>query len=251
MEPTLRILICDDEETAIRIISGAVEKLFLKVGVVVSLEAYTSAKKCVAYLRDNPVDLIFLDINMEEIDGIELCRQINANMKDRLPDVVFVSSKSDRVFDTFSVRPFGFIRKNNFVEDAGKVIGSYITHKFSPGKESDTLRIKNKNGITTIPVNDIEYVESIRSTQIVHAASGDVFVLRATMNEVEKRLKEADFIRVHKSFIVSCRKIVTFSRKEVALKSGAQVAVGRMYYKDAIREYLNFISENGNFDFNG
>ena len=250
MEPILKILICDDEETALQIISGAVERYFVKKGIAVSLKAYTSAKRCVAYLKDNPIDLIFLDINMEEIDGIEFGKQIKAHLKDHLPDVIFVSSKSDRVFDSFSVHPFGFIRKNKFMDDIKNVIDSYVKYKFSPEETPDVLKIKDKKGITTIPVNEIEYVESIRDTQIVHKTTNESFVLHTTMNEVEKRLKDATFIRAHRSFIVNCRKVVTFSRKEIVLKSGATVSVGRTHYKDAILKYLNFISENGNFDFN-
>ena len=61
MQKTFKICICDDEETALQIISGCVEKIFLKRGGGnISLKSFTSAKKCVSYLKSDPVDLVFL-----------------------------------------------------------------------------------------------------------------------------------------------------------------------------------------------
>ena len=85
--------------------------------------------------------------------------------------------------------------------------------------------------------------------QIVHKTANDTFVMHATMNEVEEKLKDAPFVRVHKSYFVNCRRIVSFSRSEVVLKSGEKIAVGRKLYKDTIQKYLNFISEHGDIDF--
>ena len=241
MQNPLRICICDDEETALQIISGCVENI--------SLKSFTSAKKCVSYLKNNPTDLVFLDINMPEVDGIVMAKQMIAYMQDRVPDFIFVSSNSNRVFDSFAVHPFGFIRKDKFLDDITSVLNRYIKFKLTASEASDVLKIKDKNGITTIYISDIEYIESLRNTQIIHRIEDDSYVLHTTMNEIEERLKESYFIRVHKSFIVNCKRIINFSRDEITLKSGQKIVVGRTCYKDAMQKYLNYIYEHGDIDF--
>lgn len=250
MQKTFKICICDDEETALQIISGCVEKIFLKRGGGnISLKSFKSAKKCVSYLKSNPVDLVFLDINMPEVDGIVMAKQMITYMQGRVPDFIFVSSNLNRVFDSFAVHPFGFVRKDKFLDDITGVLNRYIKIKLTATEAADVLKIKDKNGITTIAINDIEYIESLRNTQIIHRVENDSYILHTTMNEIEERLNGSYFIRVHKSFIINCKKVVNFSRDKVTLKSGQEIVVGRTCHKEAMQKYLNYIYEHGDIDF--
>lgn len=215
----------------------------------ISLKSFTSAKKCVSYLKSNPVDLVFLDINMPEVDGIVMAKQMITYMQGRVPDFIFVSSNLNRVFDSFAVHPFGFVRKDKFLDDITGVLNRYIKIKLTATEAADVLKIKDKNGITTIAINDIEYIESLRNTQIIHRVENDSYILHTTMNEIEERLNGSYFIRVHKSFIINCKKVVNFSRDKVTLKSGQEIVVGRTCHKEAMQKYLNYIYEHGDIDF--
>ena len=109
----LTIVICDDEEIAISIVSASVEALFTSRGIQTEIESFTSPGKCFEYIRKNDVNLLFLDIAMPEEDGIELGKQIMELKEEDCPEIVFVSSNQDRVFDSFAVHPYYTYKHGN------------------------------------------------------------------------------------------------------------------------------------------
>ena len=91
----------------------------------------------IAYSREGEAykyDLVFLDIDMPKYSGMDVAEEIRKKSADT--DIIFVSNREDRVFETFSVQPFGFIRKNCFTEDLNATLRQYIQKKARTGKFS-------------------------------------------------------------------------------------------------------------------
>ena len=120
--------VCDDEEIILDAVFDRVFTIFKRAGMIATGRKYRSSK---AFLEDvtrqtghDELNLAFLDIDMPELNGIELGRAI----KEKNPkiEIIFVSNRYEKVFDTFDIHPFGFVRKNNFSADIGKTLKAYI-----------------------------------------------------------------------------------------------------------------------------
>lgn len=245
MKNSVKIVICDDEATAISIVSASVEALLSSKGIRVSIEKFTSAKRCMAYLKANTADLIFLDIAMPEIDGIEFGRKILSVSQIQQPDIIFVSSNQDRVFDSFDIQPFGFVRKDSFMNDIAKVMNRYVEKRLTKQENKLKFEIRDAEGIKVLDSSSINYIESYRNTQTIHLTDGASIMMHATMDSVMEELKDYSFIRIHKGYIVGCQNIKQFGRNEIVLLSGERLPVGRVYYQKAMESYMTFIRQNG------
>lgn len=245
MKEILKVVICDDETTAAEIISASVEALLAGSGVAVRIAKFTSARECYQYVKRENVDLWFLDIAMPEADGIILAKKILKYKKERMPILIFVSSKQERVFDSFSVMPFGFVRKDHFMKDISEVMGRYVEQKLVQRESEICFEIHEAGEVTVLKAAQILFVESFRKTQTVHLKDAQPVALHSTMDQIYEKLKKYDFIRIYKSYIVNSRQIESFGRNEVLLTSGKRLPVGRAYCRDAMEQYMNFIRENG------
>lgn len=243
MNKQLKIAICDDEKNALSIISASVKNMLEERGVTVDIHTISSAKELWGKLQTESYDLLFLDINMPKIDGIALGKKI-INMPDA-PDIIFVSSKTDRVFETFEIRPFGFIRKDNFVKDISSVVNRYIQQRVLNSGKSSVLGVKDGNVFLMLNVDNIEYIECQRNIQILYFVAGDKKEIHSRLEILETQLGEYGFIRVHKGYLVNCRYIKRFAASTVVLHSGMFIPVGRSKKNEAMQKWMAYIRIHG------
>ncbi len=242
MNNPIRIVICDDEATAISIISASVEALLTSRGVAVEMNKFTSAEACIGFVRQHPVDLVFLDLSMPEMDGLEMARAIR-QIQD--PALVFVSSQQERVFDTFEVEPFGFVRKSSFMQDISSLLNRYLdtVNEKEPGRRF--LEINGINGVSLVEISEITYIESFRNKQVLHQADGSTRDMHTTMETLMAQLKPFGFLRIHKGYLVACAHIRHFGRTEVELTDQVRLPVGRTNYHEAMEGYMTYIRRSG------
>ena len=244
MSERLKIAVCDDETRAISVISASVESTFQDLGREVLIEKFLSPQALLERLQEYSFDLIFTDISMPGMDGIQLAGELKKQGKKSA--LIFVSSRTDRVFDTFAVQPFGFVRKSNFLEDIGEVIGRYVSAGEDKEDDGGYFYLKDQQGTIAIDVAHVTYVECIRNMQILHFDdSREEYRLYSRMGTLEEELKKYDFIRVHKGFLVSCRFIRRFESKAVILTTDDEIPVGRSHHHEAMDAYLDYISRSG------
>ena len=244
MSDNLKIAVCDDETRAISVISASVKSTFEDLGREVILEKFLTPRALLDRLAEHSFDLIFLDISMPEMDGIELAGEIKRFSRNSA--LIFVSSRTDRVFDTFAVQPFGFVRKSNFLEDIDEVITRYVNSAGKKEEDSSYLYLKDQQGTVAIDVSHVTYIECIRNMQILHFDdSQEEHKLYSRMGTLEEELKKYDFIRIHKGFLASCRFIRRFESKAVVLVTGEEIPVGRSHHHEAMDAYLDYVSRTG------
>ena len=239
----LNVAVCDDEKNALEIIASAVKKIFSSHDIDARTYTFPNGKSLLSSLENNSYDLVFLDINMANIDGVEVGRRI-FRLPNR-PDIVFVSSNTDRVFETFDVTPFGFVRKDKFLKDIVSVIERYVEQK---GKEQDSVlvfELKEKGSLVTIDVGRLKYIECLRNKQIFYIEGEEEKQIYSRMSVLEEKLIPLDFVRIHKGYLVNCRYIKRFDNNTVTLTSGEMLAVGRSKIDSSMEKYLEFIHKNG------
>lgn len=239
----LKIAICDDEPRAINIISASVESIFKELGEEISLETFLSPDELSARLRSRAFDLIFLDISMPKKDGIAVGKELL--QYGSTAELVFVSSRMDRMYDTFAVRPFGFVRKTHFLEDIDEVIRRFADHRNRKEDKRRMAQFKDGQGIVSIDVSKVTYIECVRNTQIFHFEdSKDEHRLYSRMETLEEELKSFGFIRIHKGYLASAKYIRRFDSKAVTLTTGEELPIGRSRQHAAMDEYLHLIGES-------
>ena len=242
MEGKLRVGIVDDEVAAVSLIKQGVTEVFEQHGVAVSPDTFFAPEELLQKMTTLSYDLVFLDISMPSMDGIRLGERIlSLGNGTRM---IYVSSQMDRMYDAFSVQPFGFVRKGNFHQDLEGVVERYL-QKCADTGHSELVAIQEKKGIASIDPSQLIYVESYKNYQMLYLASGDERKLYSRMEILTEKLMPYDFVRVHKGYLVNLGCISRLDSKSVKLKSGQELPVGRSY-QGALREtYLEYMGRTG------
>lgn len=243
MGEKLKIAVCDDEAKALTIISASVTHIFENIGIEVSLESFMGHLELLERVGKRAFDLIFLDISMPKMDGIKLGKAIQKSGS--TAEIVFISNRTDRMFETFSVEPFGFVRKNHFIEDLNEVIMRFV-EKHKVNQESDMVWFHDGHGTLAVDISRVKYIECIRNMQVLHF--GDEVAehkIYSRMETLAEELKKHGFIRIHKSYLVSGKFIKRFDSKVLILTTGEELPVGRSRLQEAKAEYLAYVSSIG------
>lgn len=228
----------DDDKDSIDIIAAALLEAFKKHNIVPSYKKYFSAASFLADYKDNPVDVLFCDIEMPQMDGIELCKKIP---QENAPTIIFISNREDKVFDSLSVHPFGFIRKKNFLKDISDVIDNFLETLKKKNKASIVLKTLNEKNVV-IEIEKIMYVESSRRHQYIHLNGvKEPLVTTASLQTLFDELRDYGFIQTHKAVIVNYIYIYAILVDTVKLKNGEEVYLSRRKAKEVKTKHLELL----------
>ena len=235
----IRIAMCDDEESALRIISSAVNSVFRQKGIQTETVGFLSAEKLLERLQEtgSAFDIVMLDIRMPQADGIRLAESIREKLGNDVR-IVFVSGEEARVFEAFSVNAFFFIRKSRLIDD----VTGFCNHYLAAEQKGIARRVVNfKQNGADIPLylSDLVYVESEgRKQKIYINGKRQPLELNTTMQEIEEQVAEGGFIRVHKGYLVNNAYISRISGESVMLKTGAEVPISRRKLKEVHEAHM-------------
>ena len=247
-----RILIVEDDPSIAENIQEILELLDF-----VNIDIANSANQCIKTIKKNRPDLVFMDIKLKgDKDGIELGEIIHQMFDVPL---VFVTSYSDPTIIERAKRinPAGFIVKPFNTNDIHAIVEIVLYNKRtkpaaeavavkavseSPFLVNDAVFIKADNAFERVSYDDIYYIEANGNMVTIFTKNRD-FHIRKSMKEIEDILPSTLFLRVQKSFIVHLGQIESFNTKEINLKQGSIVQVGRQYYNSFLAK-LNTITES-------
>lgn len=210
----LKAIAIDDEPMALEVIKGLTDKV-----TFVELAGYfTNAFEAMAFLQNNKVDLLLLDIKMPDISGIELIKS--------LPDppmVIFTTAHSEHAVEGFEVDAIDYLLKpfslTRFLKACNKAY-EYYAHKTNVNPENSALShvfIKSGYEQVRVELNNIHYAEA-SGNYVVFVLEDRKIASRLTMSEAEALLPEKLFIRVHRSYIVSIKHILKVDKKTIWVK---------------------------------
>jgi DNA-binding LytR/AlgR family response regulator len=230
----LKAIAIDDEPIALEVIKSLAEHV-----VFVEIDAcFTNSFKAIEHLQFHKIDLIFLDIKMPTISGIDFLRSIP-----NPPMVIFTTAYSEHAVQSFELDAIDYLLKPfslpRFLKACNKAHEQYELRKNS-GQPATGQSVFIKSGYEQVRVNltDILYAESVGNYVQFILADRSV-VSRLTMTEAEELLPAEDFIRIHRSFFISVRHISKTDRKTVWIGK-KQLSVGAAY----INELEKLITKN-------
>ncbi|GHB42064.1 LytR/AlgR family response regulator transcription factor [Mongoliitalea lutea] len=247
-----RILIVEDDVN----IAENIEEILELLGYG-NIDIANSANQAVKIIKRYKPDLVFMDIKLKgDKDGIEL-GEIVHQMVD-VP-IVFVTSYSDPTIIERAKRinPAGFIVKPFNTNDIHAIVEIVLYNKrMKPASESvvskaadespylvtDAVFIKSYNAFERVPYDNIYYVEA-NGNMVTIFTKAKNYTIRKSMKDMEDKLPPSMFLRVQKSFIVQLNQIESFNTRDITLKTGDVVQVGRQYYNSFLAK-LNTITES-------
>lgn len=219
----IKAIAIDDEPPALNVISSFCEKS----GEVNLLGKFSRPDEALTILKEESVDLVFLDINMPSVSGIELYKAFGRECM-----VIFTTAHSQYAVEGFNLdavdyllKPFTFDR---FIQAIQKVKERMELNKHRTEQGSELL-VPSGYSIVRIPFSDIVYIQAFDDyLKIFVSTSPHPVVTRMTMKNIVEKLPGRDFVRVHRSYIVSLRKINKAGSKSIFI-GGVEVPIGKMY----------------------
>lgn len=230
-----QIAICDDERKILSDMHVKIEKSFADTGIEAIYFCTDDSAKMMEALQNKVFDVLFLDIDMPHISGMDIAAYLTENKLQTI--LVFVTSQDALVYKTFAYRPFGFIRKTYFEEELREVV-ERIEKEFLDRKQE--LTIKKGQELIRIFIQDVVYIETEGNYLNIVTTNG-VMKTRETMTNMEKELCRKNFVRCHKGYLVNMAYIARIKNGEIMLQwceKNMLLPIGRSYEKDVRKKLI-------------
>lgn len=220
----MRIAVCDDERLFIDRIVENIEKRYKDLDTVI--HSFSSGEEFLKYYEKGAVnyDVIFLDIEMKQIDGIKTAEKIR-KIDDEIP-IVFLTSHNEFAAAGYEVSAFRFLTKPVQEDKLIEAIES-IKKQISNSKR---ILVHQKDTNILLKIKDIMYIEAHDKEINIHTSS-KCYIERRNLNDVEKELKEEGFFRTHRGYLINLSYVREFDTKEVILENNEKILISRLKYK--------------------
>jgi len=221
----MKAIALDDEPPALRLIerfSAGNEKLEL-------VKTYTQPGEAIKHLKKYPVDLIFIDIQINDKNGIDIYRKLEVK-----PLLIFTTAFAEYAVEGFNINAVDYLLKpytqERFNQAVDKAYEQYKNHipQETGGK---TLFVRSNYTLVKIPVADIWLIESFDDYITIYHDRDKQTETRMTLKSVIEQLPENDFIRVHRSYIVAIGKVERVRNKTIA-NENKKIPIGNKYEKE-------------------
>ena len=235
----LRCLVVDDDPLSVQIVLNCIKN----TPFLTAAGSFTNPIEAAEALRTAPVDLLFLDVEMPLLSGIELL-----GMLQHPPLVVLITSSKDYAVQAFEhavvdylVKPVSYAR---FLQASQKALGiaerrAAITDTIeAPDADADFTFVKVDNKLVRVGFDEVRHVEALGD--YVHIVTGQSkLIVYSTMKAVEEKFPSSRFVRVHRSFIVNFNRIQALEDNSVVVE-GKHIPVGQTYLREVMQRLNKF-----------
>lgn len=245
----IRCIAIDDEPLALT----QLENYIRKTPVLELVKSCMSAIDALSIISSESIDLIFIDINMPDFNGLDFVR----SLPDK-PMIVFTTAYAEYAVEGFKVdaldyllKPFGY---GDFMRAVNKASRQYeflaskknISHDKTSDGEDGFLFIKADYKIVRIKISDIAYIESQNEYIRIFSDNEKPLMTLLSLKMMEEKLPEAHFMRVHRSYIVNLDKVKEISRNRIIFNEKTYIPIGDNY-KEKFNSFLEkkFLGKNG------
>jgi len=227
----IKAIALDDEPPALKV----VESFCSRVDFIDLVKTYTNPEDALKHLAKFPVDLLFLDIKMPSVSGIQFRKKIPEDIM-----VIFTTAYSEYAVEGFNLnavdyllKPFTYERFLQAVNKAGDFYKFY--HHYEPAVHQ-YLFVRADYSLVKVFLSDVLYIEGLDDYLKIHLTDRKPLVARMTMKGMLEKLPEKEFVRVHRSFIVPLARIEKVRNKMIHIK-GIEIPIGSSYEKTFFENY--------------
>lgn len=227
-----KIAICDDSMVDRQYILNMVKRWALKKGYQIHTEMFTSAENFLfGYAEENDYDILLLDIEMGNMDGVTLAKQLRK--ENEMLQIVFITGYSDYIAEGYEVAALHYLLKPVKEEKLCQVLDRAIDKL---AKNEKVLTFETGGEMVRIPIYQIKYAEVTKNYVTIHATFD--FTIKMTLGELALRLDER-FYRVGRSIIVNLTLVSRITKKEVKLRDGTSLPLPRGAYDGINRAIID------------
>ncbi len=230
---TINCAIIDDEPLAAELLRSYTEKTpFLHL-----IGTYGSALEAMKELRENPAQLLFLDIQMPELSGIEFAKILPAETK-----IIFTTAFQQYAIEGYKVSAIDYLLKpisyDDFLKAANKALTCFTTtQKQQTYAEDRFMFIKSDYKLIRVALDDILYIEGLKDYVRIYLADGQKLMSLMNMKKLEDYLPRPEFMRTHRSYIVHMTKAESIDRFRIVF--GEDYIPISDSYKDEVQQYFD------------
>ncbi len=232
----MKIVICDDEKNQIEKCRQWILDESRQRKLPIQLMLCLSGEELLFKIEDDmhEVDIIYLDINMTGIDGLEVAHKLR--QRGYLGEIIFLTVVYDKVFEAFDVDAMHYILKGKTTRERfNEIFKRAVTRCINRRQEMAVFTCAGET--RSVPIASIRYFEVSRHLITIYYGGNETFEFYSTLGKIEEMLFDRGFIRIHKSILVAKRYIAKIAYLKVFLITGEELTVGRSYYK-ALKEEI-------------
>ena len=237
---TYEIAICDDEEEQRTYMKSLVERWLHQTFHHAQIREYASSEQFLFEQADVMTQILFLDIEMRKMDGIELGKKLRERSYQTL--IIYVSGYDQYMRQLFEAEPFRFLSKPLKQEELENVLDKAFERISRFHRELFTIRF-GKN-VVNLLCRDIVYLESNKRKVIVHTVRGE-YEYYHKLDEAEEELLaiSADFVRIHKAYLVNMEHVEAFQYEKLALRDGTILSISEAHRANVRSRFWEWGSE--------
>jgi two-component system LytT family response regulator len=233
----IKCIAIDDEPLAVKKIASYIQKIpFLDL-----VAECRSAFEAMAIINNQPIQLLFIDINMPDLSGLDFVKSLTVK-----PYIVFTTAYSDYALEGFQVEAVDYLLKpitfSNFLKAANKVKNLIVltanNEKESVNTTDNHLFVKSDYKLIRIEFDNIKFIESQHEYIKIHLVNSTPVVTKLSLKSVEELLPSSRFMRVHRSFIVNLKKVLVIDRNRIVFEEKVFIPISEQY-KENFLEYIN------------
>ena len=229
----LRIAICDDNPVDTQIIQKYADGWLKQWEIETELVSFPSAESFLfQYEESQPFDLLFLDVEMGEMDGVALAKELRA--RGDTAQIVFITGYMDYMAQGYDVEALHYLIKPVDEQKLGSVLERAVKRIAQPTKQ---LVVSTADGLVRLNITDIAYAEAMGHVLQLHMTNGTCYETRMAMKDAEEKLG-ADFIHCHRSYLVNLRHVRRITRTDVVLDDGTALPLSRRLYDAVNRAFI-------------
>ncbi|MDO4489881.1 MAG: LytTR family DNA-binding domain-containing protein [Lachnospiraceae bacterium] len=236
-----QIAICDDDSAFASHLKDKITSILNQMGIPVNISVFTDSKLLTS---SQHYDLLFLDIRMPDINGLEIANKIRQTDDTGISStsIIFVSSLSDAVFESFRYSPLRFIRKEMLDNELEEALMTF--HHLSLKKQKEyQIELTEKGTSVFIPVNSVYYVE-IRGHYLQFVCKNNTYRTRSSLSGYEPILLKQNFVRIHQGCLVNLQNVEMIGVDYIILTDASRLNVARSCRTAVKNAYMKWEREH-------
>ena len=235
----MRIAICDDEKNIRELMANKVEKQYPDAEIIF----FQSGEELL--LSDEYIDILFLDIQMSGIDGMETARELRK--KDKSVILVFVTAVEEYVFQAFDVGAFNYIVKpiddGKFSDVLYRAVDEWGSQNINEKEPEERYVLINNSGVhTKVILDEIVYAEVFNRKVVIHNLDGEIEYY-GKMSDLES-LAGDSFFRPHRAYLINFKYVEKYDATTIYLERGT-VLMAKQNYPEFVKKYMKYIQNRG------
>lgn len=234
----LSIAVCDDDLIECCNMAGRIKDIMEEMKIPCIIRQFRSGRELLQALES--FDIVFLDIIMQELDGMKTAQIFREKAFDKI--LIFVSSSREYVFEAYDVEAFQYLLKP--VEDRKlKSVLQKAVFK-TESRSQDFIIVSRERQKKKIVLDDIYYFE-IKGRMVDVHERGGIFTYYEQIGDLENKLCDKGFFRCHKSYLINLKYVDGYNRQEVILENGEKIVIAKRRYNQFVQEVFKVMRENG------